>query len=74
MLLLAVALVSLVAPVRADQDLIPERLTLRYVLLNAWDPQTGILHGTISGEPAGTGDVTVQVLDVTRPRRAPVAR
>ena len=63
------------SPVRAqDTDINPERLTLQHVLLDAWDPQTGILHGTISGERAGTGGVTVQVLDVTRPRRAPVAR
>jgi hypothetical protein len=70
--LLALAFLGAVlAPaIRADVDIIPERLTLRYFRPDAWDPQTGILHGSISGEPAGTGTVTVQIVPGSVPRPA----
>jgi len=74
--LLALAfLTAVLAPAtRADVDIIPERLTLRYVLPDAWDPQTGILHGTISGEAAGSGGVTVQIVPESIPRPTGLGR
>ena len=63
---------SLAVPVTADVDIIPERRGFA-VLLDAWDPPTGILHGTTAG-PAGTGGVSVQILAATRIRRARIPR
>lgn len=57
-----------------DQDIVPERLTLRRFKLVSWDPQMGILYGTISGEAAGTGAVTVVIQAATRIRRASIPR
>ena len=61
---------ALALPATADVDIIPEALTLKRFKLDGWDPNTGLLHGTISGERAGTGGVTVQILAGTRIRRA----
>ncbi len=73
-LLLGATLLLVPAARAADeQDIVPERQTLRHMALVSYDPNTGLLQGTIAGEPAGTGSVSVQILDVTRPRRAPVA-
>jgi len=67
---LALAVFVPAATQAVDQDIIPEALTLKRFKLLAWDPQTGLLHGSISGERAGTGEVTVQIQAVTRIRRA----